>query len=144
MAHDEMTRSQCQRHAGQHHRRQRSQPQKTLGALQRRADFRTRIAHILQLLSHGQPALQPVAKISHLRRFTRHQQTIADAAAFLHQPTGDQIGKIDQHARRQTGEADRLVYFAHHARGQAQVQCTQPDLVAQLQAQGLHQTLIRP
>ena len=83
-------------------------------------------------------------QISHLLRIARHHQAVTDAAAFLHQSAGGQICRIHDHARRKTGEADRLVHETHHPRRHPQMQLADAHLVAQLQTQALHQALIRP
>ena len=52
-----MPRSQRECDARQHDSGERSQAEKMFGAFQRSAYLRTRIAHILQLLAHGQSIL---------------------------------------------------------------------------------------
>ena len=144
MARDEMPRCQRQRDARQHHGGERGQAEKMLGAFQRGAYLGTRIAHIFHLFSQRQPGFQPVALSGHLLCITRHHQAVTDTAAFQNQPAGGQVGRIQDHARRKTGEADRLVHKTHHPRRYPQMQLADADLVAQLQTQTLHQALIRP
>jgi len=144
MARNKVARSQPQCDACQHDRSQCGQAKKMLGTFQRGADFRARIAHILQLLGQCQPPLQPCTQAGHLRRIPSKQQAIADAAAFLHQAAGGKVRDIHRHARRKAGETDSLIHIAHHLRGKTQAQRTDIDLIAEMQSHPPHQTRIRP
>ena len=144
MARNKVSRGQPQCDSRQHDRSECGQTKKVLGTLQRGADFRTRIAHILQLLGQGQPPLQPCTQTGHLRRIPRKQQAVADAAAFLHQSAGGKVCDIHCHARRKAGEADSLIDIAHHLRCNAQAQRTDINLIAELQSHAPHQARVRP
>ncbi len=144
MTQHETPRRQRHRRAGQDRGRQRGQAQKTLGALQRRADLRTRIAHILHLLVAGKFPLQLRTQSCHLLRLARDHQAIRDTATFLQQFGRCQVRIVQQHARRETRKTDGLVDVLHDARRHREAPRTDAHLIAHLYIETTQQTLIRP
>jgi hypothetical protein len=111
MTADKLACSQRHRNAGEHERHQRGQAEEVFRTLHRLAYFGSGIAHIFEFFTRLEAFFYPQTKAFDLLVFTRHQQAVTDAAAFLHQSGGKQVANIDLYARRDTGKADCLVHI---------------------------------
>ena len=76
-----------QRHGNtrQHKGHQRCQAEKVFCTFHRLANFRACIAHVFNFFTCLDLRCYPILEIFYLLIFTGHQQSIIDAAAFLHE-----------------------------------------------------------
>ena len=105
---------QRNRHRSEYHADQRRNIQKLFRTLQRRADFRTRVAYAFDALARLQLRGEPVAIAVYRFSAAGNLQAIAYAAAGLHQPGGSEIGLIHHHARPGIDEADGGIRLLRH------------------------------
>src|SRR3546814_2417542 len=78
----------------------RSQAKETACAVERGADFRTRVGDGLQPLATAERRLRNVREALDRGGIAGHHQPVAHAAAFLHQPGGRQVGQVEEHLGR--------------------------------------------
>src|SRR3546814_14953964 len=78
----------------------RSQAKETAGAVERGADFRTRVGDGLQPLATAERRLRNVREALDRGGIAGHHQPVAHAAAFLHPPGGGQVGQVEEQDRK--------------------------------------------
>ena len=125
---------------GQH----RCQAQKAFGPVDRRADFRPRVGHLLQPFAAGQSPAQPVTKRSDRAVLAGDQQSVTDPRTGLHQPGGRNVVHVHQQARRQAEEIDAAIRFLDEDGGDEKLPAPDGDHPARRGAQGAGQTFVEP
>ena len=110
-------RGQSYRHRRKNDADQRRDIQKFFRALQRRANFRTRIADAFDALARLQLRDNPIAV--RINRFgaAGNLQSITDAAAGLHQTGGRKVGCVHHHARSGVDKTDGRIRLLRHDGG---------------------------
>ena len=142
------TRRQRHRHGAEHGRQQRHQIEKFFGPVHGLAHLGP--AAFKRLHPHpahvGFPHLQqrPLRKLLHRRVFTGDRKPVGQAAGWLHQPRGVQVGAVKHHTRREVHETAAAVGFKHDDAADSQRSVAQQQTVAHVQPQCLQQRSIYP
>ena len=138
--------ARCQRDGdrGEHHGKQRRQAKELLRAIERRADFGTRVLRILDALAACQRFLDARTKRGDHRRFAGQQQAMANPTARLNQRGRWQVGEIHQQARRDGKEIDAAIGLERQHGADAQGLLADRNHVADIGRQCRSEPLVDP
>ena len=99
---------------GEHHRHQRGETEEAASAIQRGSHLRTCVLDRLQSLPACECGACGGGETFDRSGITGDDQAIAEAAAFLQQPRGGQVGEIEESLGRHVEIIERGVGFLRH------------------------------
>ncbi len=118
----------------QHHRHQGREAQEAVGTFERAADFRAGFAGGFKALAAAEVVARDAVEVFDRGGLAGDHEPVGDAAAFLHQAGGRDVGDIEENARCGVEVVQRRIRLLHHQRRQLQFTRADPDGVAGLGA----------
>ncbi|MNJ46666.1 hypothetical protein D3C77_418010 [compost metagenome] len=129
---------------GQQHRDQTGHVQVALGLAQSAADLSVAIASVLQSLVGCQCFADTAPVTGQGLGLAAPEVAVGDTAARLHHASGVEVGKVDQHARRQAVEITGTIRLESQNPAHAQGFHADIDSVTDLQVQRGQQPRLHP